>query len=87
MLSRMLTLVALVVITITASVASILYTWTNGQPASHVLCQSTFTTSTTGAGLNTCAQPFDAILDRVTHKVYVADVGNNRVLRFTNSNR
>ncbi|MBX3718003.1 MAG: hypothetical protein KF738_18555, partial [Burkholderiales bacterium] len=47
-----------------------------------VLCQPNFTTGTTGLTASTCNAPTGVAVDR-EGVVYVADFGNNRVLRFT----
>jgi len=58
--------------------------WMNGQAATLVLGQPDFTTKTTGTTQTTLAIPFDVTVDPATGKVFVADVANNRVLRFAN---
>jgi len=58
--------------------------WVNGQAADLVLGQSTFTTNATGTGLNQM-NPFGVTIDPATHKVFVPDSNNCRVLRFASA--
>jgi len=59
--------------------------WVNGQAADLVLGQATFTTNATGAGLNQMNNPYGVTIDPTTHKVFVVDINNCRVLRFTSA--
>jgi sugar lactone lactonase YvrE len=59
--------------------------WTNGQAATVVLGQSTFTTSTQATTQNGMSGPTSVCVDKTTGKVFVADYRNHRVLRFTSA--
>ncbi len=56
--------------------------WVNGQAADLVLGQSDFTTNTSGTTLSQMDNPSGVTVDPTTHKVFVADYDNCRVLRF-----
>jgi sugar lactone lactonase YvrE len=58
--------------------------WTNGQAADLVLGQSMFTTNTPGMGPSGMYAPTDVEIDPWTGKLFVADIANNRVLRWPN---
>ncbi len=57
----------------------------SGQPAQSVLGQPTFATSAIGSGVAGLNAPTRTTVDRITGAVYVADSGNNRVLRYANA--
>jgi sugar lactone lactonase YvrE len=65
-----------------ASVANAIGPWTNGQAATLVLGQPDFTTDTSDTTASTMHHPTDVAVDPATGKVFVAEQGNNRVLRF-----
>jgi len=67
---------------ITLALPQLAHAWYNGQPATLVLGQPNFTVSTLAAGASGMDFPVYTALDSVTGKVFVADEGNNRVLRF-----
>jgi sugar lactone lactonase YvrE len=54
----------------------------NGQAATLVLGQPNFTSNTWSTTQSGMAGPFSIAVDPATHKVFVADFANNRVLRF-----
>jgi sugar lactone lactonase YvrE len=54
----------------------------NGQAATLVLGQPDFTSSTVHTTQNGMNRPYGVAVDPTTHKVFVADIDNNRVLRF-----
>lgn len=56
--------------------------WTDGQAAVHVVGQTTFGLSSGATAANRFNQTRGVCLDSVNSKLYVADGGNNRVLRF-----
>jgi len=58
--------------------------WMNTQAATLVLGQPDFTTNATGTTQTTFMLPYSVSVDPATGKVFVADVVNNRVLRFAN---
>lgn len=64
------------------SVAYALGPWKNGQAADLVLGQQSFTTADYGNAPATMYSPYAVAVDPTTGKVFVADSGNNRVLRF-----
>ncbi len=57
-------------------------TLSNGMAAKLVLGQPNFTSSTSNATRKTMAEPTSVAVDPTTHKVFVADYDNSRVLRF-----
>ena len=59
--------------------------WTNGQAADLVLGQSNFTTNTPGGGATSLYAPTSVAIDPRTGKLFVADIANNRVLRWAAS--
>jgi sugar lactone lactonase YvrE len=59
--------------------------YTNGQAASTVLGQPNFTTSTAATTQSGFTTPAGIAVDSTTGKVFVADEGNNRVLRFSSA--
>lgn len=56
--------------------------WTNGQNADLVLGQKDFTSSDFGVGADSLYAPTDVAIDPLTRKLFVADIVNNRVLRW-----
>ncbi|MDH3252312.1 MAG: T9SS type A sorting domain-containing protein [Ignavibacteria bacterium] len=56
--------------------------WINGQNADLVLGQSSFTSNAFGLGPDSLFAPTGAVIDPTTGKLFVADIGNNRVLRW-----
>jgi hypothetical protein len=61
--------------------------WTDGQAAAAVIGQSNFTSGAINRGNNhptgnSLAGPQMVIVDSLTGKVFIADYGNNRILRF-----
>ena len=56
--------------------------FTNGQPADLVLFQSTFTTNQSGTSARRAFIPSGIAIDPTTGKLFVADHGNARILRF-----
>ena len=61
--------------------------WTNGQAATGIIGQSNFTSGAINRGNNhptgnSLASPQMVIVDSLTGKVFIADYGNNRILRF-----
>ena len=79
-LLRALLLVALTLMLVTPAQAY--FAPSNGQAAALVLGQPNFTSNTadtTQSGMNS---PYGVAVDPTTHKVFVADYTNNRVLRF-----
>ena len=63
----------------TAAVVS----WTDFQAATVVLGQATFTTSASGSGNNKFDNPIGIAVDPTSSKVFVSELSNNRVLRFS----
>lgn len=62
--------------------------WTNGQAAASVLGQTLFTTGTTnngGVGAASLAGPTNICVDNTNNKVYVMDLNNHRVLRYSSA--
>lgn len=59
--------------------------WTDGQAATLVLGQSSFTSGTVATTQSGMQGPTDVCVDKNTGKVFVMDFGNNRILRFTSS--
>ncbi len=57
--------------------------WTNGQSAEYVLGQPDFTTYTSGSATNKFHQPGGVAIDYTNNKLYIADIYNHRVLRFS----
>ncbi len=57
-------------------------TLSNGMAAKRVLGQPNFTSNTANTTRNTMDAPSSVAVDPTTHKVFVADYVNNRVLRF-----
>jgi len=78
-------IIHIIIITISAKAQK----WTNGQAAYGVIGQSDFTSGSINRGnahpLNgtSLAAPQMIIVDSITGKVFIADYGNNRVLRFS----
>lgn len=65
-------------------------TFSDGKPASSVLGQGSLAVTAGNnrggvAGANTLSSPSSVTVDPVTGKVFVADTGNNRVLRYTST--
>lgn len=58
--------------------------WTNGQNADMVFGQSNYTTATPGSALNQLHTPFSITISPVNKKVFIADYGNGRILRYAN---
>ena len=56
--------------------------WANGQNATYVIGQPDFTTFSLGSTNNNFYYPYQMAIDYTNHKLYVADGGNNRILRF-----
>lgn len=56
--------------------------YTNGQDASYVLGQASFTAGTAATTQNGLKTPAGIVVDNSTGKVFVLDTGNNRILRF-----
>ena len=54
----------------------------NGQAATLVIGQPNFTSSAYATTRTSMNYPTDVSVDQTSHKVFVADAGNNRVLRF-----
>jgi DNA-binding beta-propeller fold protein YncE len=75
-------LVALLVVAISALALTSTYALSNGQDASLVLGQATFTSGATGTTASTMNAPRGVAVDPVSGKVFVVESGNNRVLRF-----
>ena len=73
---------ALIAALVFAQPAFALLSHKSGQPARLVLGQPNFTSSTSGTLRTRMDAPSAVAVDRHTHKVFVADSGNNRVLRF-----
>jgi DNA-binding beta-propeller fold protein YncE len=59
--------------------------WSDGQAAALVLGQGNFTSKTTASTQSGMSSPQGIAVDPTTGKVFVADTGNNRVLRFDNA--
>lgn len=57
--------------------------WTNNQNAEYVIGQPDFTTYTNGSTTQQFYNPSQCAIDYVNNKLYVADFGNFRVLRFS----
>ena len=57
--------------------------WTSGQNADVVLGQTNFTTANAGTSVTIMDEPASVAVDPTTRKVFVADTGNSRVLRFS----
>ena len=55
----------------------------NGQNADVVLGQTNFTTATSGSGNNKFAGVGSVAVHHASGKIFVADIGNNRILRFS----
>ncbi len=64
------------------SASTTLAQWSNGQAAELVLGQANFTSKTSGSGQNKFNLPNDVAVDPSTGKIFVAEDGNNRILRF-----
>ncbi|MGC1480856.1 MAG: NHL repeat-containing protein [Chthoniobacterales bacterium] len=58
--------------------------FTNGQPADLVLLQPNFTTTQNGTSARRAFTPAGIAIDPTTGKLFVADNGNSRILRFGN---
>ncbi len=56
--------------------------WTIDQNADLVLGQKDFVSSMSGAGADSLFAPTDVAIDPLTRKLFVADIANNRVLRW-----
>lgn len=67
---------------VTALLTPSIYAFSNGQNASLVLGQTTFTGTGTGASATTMNAPRGVAVDPTTGKVFVVESGNHRVLRF-----
>jgi sugar lactone lactonase YvrE len=59
--------------------------WTNGQAATVVLGQSDFVSSTDATTQNGLQGPTSVCWDKSSGKVFVMEMGNNRVLRFSSA--
>lgn len=59
--------------------------FTNHQAAASVLGQPNFTTNTAGSTASKLNQPENAIVDPVSKKLFVVELQNNRVLRFSSA--
>ncbi|MHB9012656.1 MAG: T9SS type A sorting domain-containing protein [Ignavibacteriaceae bacterium] len=57
--------------------------WTDNQNAEYVIGQPDFTTYTQGSTIQQFYNPYQCAIDFTNHKLYVADYGNFRVLRFS----
>jgi sugar lactone lactonase YvrE len=57
--------------------------WTNGQAASVVLGEPNFACA--GASASSMNNPYGVAVDPTTGKVFVSDIGNNRILRFSSA--
>ncbi|HYF03467.1 MAG TPA: hypothetical protein VEC36_08825, partial [Patescibacteria group bacterium] len=57
--------------------------WTDGMNATYVMGQSNFTTATSGSGTQGMTSPVKVAIDLVNNKIYVVEVTNSRVLRFS----
>jgi len=79
-LLRALLLVALMLMLVTPAQAY--FAPSNGLAASLVLGQPNFTSNTTNTTQSRMNSPYGVAVDPTTYKVFVADYGNNRVLRF-----
>jgi sugar lactone lactonase YvrE len=77
--------VFLIVLVLGVQILSIANAFTNGQAASKVLGQSEFTSVSSNTTANGMQNPFSVAIDPLSGAVFVADAGNNRVLRFTSS--
>lgn len=55
----------------------------NGQAASFVLGQNNFTSNTSGTSTQKFDKPYDVTISNINGKVYVSDLLNHRVLRYT----
>ncbi|KPA19366.1 NHL repeat containing protein, partial [Candidatus Magnetomorum sp. HK-1] len=60
-----------------------LYMWANQQAAEVVLGQSDFTSSISGTTSSLTSQPYGVAVDPTTGKVFISDVLNDRILRFS----
>ncbi|WP_353138411.1 hypothetical protein, partial [Pseudopedobacter sp.] len=60
--------------------------WTNGQDADLVYGQNNYTNTAQGIELNQLKTPSHMVVSATTGKVFIADYGNNRILRFGNYN-
>ena len=58
------------------------HAWSDGQSADLVLGQANFTSNGTASTQSGMTSPQGVAIDPATGKVFVADTGNNRVLRF-----
>jgi sugar lactone lactonase YvrE len=76
------TLVTIFVIMMAASPARAYFVPSNDQAAALELGQPNFTTNSPGTQKNRMREPGAVAVDPKTHKVFVADSYNNRVLRF-----
>ncbi|MBU0561401.1 MAG: T9SS type A sorting domain-containing protein [Bacteroidetes bacterium] len=63
--------------------ATIVAQWTDEQNAEYVIGQPNFTTYTSGATTQKFDGPKQAAIDYTNNKLYIVDVNNYRVLRFT----
>ncbi|MNK34399.1 NHL repeat protein [compost metagenome] len=57
--------------------------WTNGQAADQVYGQASYTTNSTGNGLNNLLGPVSVVVDPTSKKVFINDFQRNRILRFS----
>jgi sugar lactone lactonase YvrE len=75
-------LFAVVLLLTACLLPSLTHAWSDGQPADLVLGQSNFTSNATATTQNGLNFALGVAVDPTTGKVFVADSGNNRVLRF-----
>ena len=59
--------------------------WTNGESATYVIGQTGFGLDATALTATGLYQPFSVAVDPATGKVFVCEIGNNRVLRYPSS--
>lgn len=57
--------------------------WSDGQSAEYVIGQPDFTTYSSGSATNQFNSPRGAAIDYTNNKLYIADLYNNRVFRFS----
>jgi sugar lactone lactonase YvrE len=60
--------------------------WSNGQTADGVLGQADFTSAISGTSASAFDNPFGIAIDPTTGKLFVSDMNNQRVLRFSSVN-
>ncbi len=68
---------------ITLFTIPILAQWNNGLNAEFVVGQPAFTTALGGASSTSLYLPYDVAIDFTNNKMYVVDLGNHRVLRYS----